>query len=556
MWFRKEQLQTVTWAGDPSKPVVGNDPMELSPRRSFAAWSEIVRGTALPWSSAELALARAIGAALIDIIVQVNAVRLLIAEHQLTQLRSTVLTSNEPVVIANPAGRLLFSNDAFYRLAGRTHVELQSLQGLAGVFDDIANVRELLARLLDERNSWRGELVLRAGGSRLVPVQLRAEVVPGRDGSVLGYMLTLADLTDRKRTAAARLQLEQSLSNALDTTGERTPDKVIGAIMANASLAAMDIADAGVGPEMAPLARGSRGLGTARRGALHPDSCQRPLRRRCQRGHRARCCVAKLFEELDVVAKREPGFVHQPQLFCGRQRERVKRRTQPRRQHLGRFREPIERLSRVFGKSERRCNHAADDLPAAQVAEVANIGVRNQCARIGLRHFVEPLDVARHRRLQRDLPLPTRAVQRFKIACERRTSSEHRKRDQRNRRVCGVPCQVGFQRPIQRMQVAQQGAVTATGDTATQQLAHDPGTLGVSVQRDGAFPQRCRQRQVRRRVGRRETEHEQVPKFGAPGGTRTHDPWLRRPVLYPLSYRRVPVVRSRASFSAEWDAQG
>jgi chemotaxis family two-component system sensor kinase Cph1 len=43
-----------------------------------------VRGTALPWSSAELALARAIGTALIDIIVQVHAVRLLIAnEHQL-----------------------------------------------------------------------------------------------------------------------------------------------------------------------------------------------------------------------------------------------------------------------------------------------------------------------------------------------------------------------------------------------------------------------------------------------------------------------------------------
>jgi chemotaxis family two-component system sensor kinase Cph1 len=45
MWFRKEQLLTVTWAGDPSKPVVGNDPLQLSPRRSFAAWSEIVRGT-------------------------------------------------------------------------------------------------------------------------------------------------------------------------------------------------------------------------------------------------------------------------------------------------------------------------------------------------------------------------------------------------------------------------------------------------------------------------------------------------------------------------------
>src|SRR5262249_41629271 len=27
-------------------------------------------------------------------------------------------------------------------------------------------------------------------------------------------------------------------------------------------------------------------------------------------------------------------------------------------------------------------------------------------------------------------------------------------------------------------------------------------------------------------------------KNGAPGGIRTHDPWLRRPILYPLSYGR------------------
>ena len=27
-------------------------------------------------------------------------------------------------------------------------------------------------------------------------------------------------------------------------------------------------------------------------------------------------------------------------------------------------------------------------------------------------------------------------------------------------------------------------------------------------------------------------------KSGAAGGDRTHDPWLRRPILYPLSYSR------------------
>jgi hypothetical protein len=54
--------------------MVGNDPLQLSPRRSFAAWSEIVRGTALPWTAwrADLALGRAIGVALVDIIVQVQ----------------------------------------------------------------------------------------------------------------------------------------------------------------------------------------------------------------------------------------------------------------------------------------------------------------------------------------------------------------------------------------------------------------------------------------------------------------------------------------------------
>ena len=55
VWFRKEQLTSVTWAGNPAKVVVGNDPLELSPRRSFAAWSEIVRGTALPWTPTEIA---------------------------------------------------------------------------------------------------------------------------------------------------------------------------------------------------------------------------------------------------------------------------------------------------------------------------------------------------------------------------------------------------------------------------------------------------------------------------------------------------------------------
>lgn len=261
MWFRKEQLLTVTWAGDPTKPVIGNDPLELSPRRSFAAWSELVRGTALPWSSAETALAHAIGAALIDIIVQVHAVRLLIAEHQLAHTRSAVEGSKEPVAVADAAGRVLFCNASFSHLTGRSHAHLHHVNDIAALFTQPQAVRQTFAALTSARQSWRGELALaRSDAGEPVPVAVRAEVVSGRDGLVLGFILIVLDLSDSRRARAAREHLEHSLSQtALDSvgapdTGAAAPSRrVIDAILGNASLAAMDIADGANGAPVAPL---------------------------------------------------------------------------------------------------------------------------------------------------------------------------------------------------------------------------------------------------------------------------------------------------------------
>ena len=42
------------------------------------------------------------------------------------------------------------------------------------------------------------------------------------------------------------------------------------------------------------------------------------------------------------------------------------------------------------------------------------------------------------------------------------------------------------------------------------------------------------------------TPQDGACKFGAAGGDRTHDPWLRRPILYPLSYSRTQVQLSHA----------
>jgi len=61
-WFRPETLREVTWGGNPyaSKIAQTDTGPRLSPRRSFASWSETVRQTSRPWREHEVAAARAL----------------------------------------------------------------------------------------------------------------------------------------------------------------------------------------------------------------------------------------------------------------------------------------------------------------------------------------------------------------------------------------------------------------------------------------------------------------------------------------------------------------
>jgi light-regulated signal transduction histidine kinase (bacteriophytochrome) len=237
IWFRKEQLQSVTWAGDPNKPFAGDSPLELSPRRSFAAWSEIVRGTALPWSAVEIALARAVGVALVDIIVQVEAVRLLIGENQLAHMRAAVKSSRAAVAVADAQGRVLYASDAFWQLFDSTARAIETLDDLSAVFLSAQPLQQAFASLGKSRQSWRGEGLLQQAGQSL-PLALRAEAVLGRDGALVGFVVSFADQSDAQRASSARHQLESSLQPA-----GRDADEIILAILTNASMAAMDIAD-------------------------------------------------------------------------------------------------------------------------------------------------------------------------------------------------------------------------------------------------------------------------------------------------------------------------
>ncbi|WP_019986721.1 ATP-binding protein [Rudanella lutea] len=80
LWFKPEQIQQVTWAGNPDKPVTvnPNGQHQISPRKSFEAWTELVRNTSEPWTEAEVAAAVKLREDILQIVTrQANEIRLL-----------------------------------------------------------------------------------------------------------------------------------------------------------------------------------------------------------------------------------------------------------------------------------------------------------------------------------------------------------------------------------------------------------------------------------------------------------------------------------------------
>ena len=67
IWFRAEQIETVNWAGNPHKSGSADPHVPLTPRASFEAWQETVRGRARNWVLPEIEAAKRLRAALLDV---------------------------------------------------------------------------------------------------------------------------------------------------------------------------------------------------------------------------------------------------------------------------------------------------------------------------------------------------------------------------------------------------------------------------------------------------------------------------------------------------------
>ncbi len=139
LWFRPEVLESVSWGGDPRKPVeVEPGEARLHPRRSFRAWKEVVERTAPAWRRAEVEAADALRRRAIEIDLGWQVAR----AERATKSREALLAvvSHD---LRSPLGVVRVAAQALQRTPG-----LASSSRARSLIDRVARSAERMERLI------------------------------------------------------------------------------------------------------------------------------------------------------------------------------------------------------------------------------------------------------------------------------------------------------------------------------------------------------------------------------------------------------------------------
>jgi diguanylate cyclase (GGDEF)-like protein/PAS domain S-box-containing protein len=215
LWFRPERERTIVWGGNPAEHAAPNPATaRISPRSSFAAWKETVKGHSAPWTQADLALAREVR----------NAVAAEISKRAQSALRDSqaelaliVEHSSDVVILVDFDGVRRYVSPAVERLLGWRPEEMAGTTALLGNTPQEFIHPEDQQVYLDARAALRkngaNEMSvcfrhLRRDGSWLW-VDCRARLRISADGSgPTGVVVAMRDATDRK---AVEIKLKDAL---------------------------------------------------------------------------------------------------------------------------------------------------------------------------------------------------------------------------------------------------------------------------------------------------------------------------------------------------------
>lgn len=189
MLFRRELPQTITWAGDPNAPFQTDaETGKLSPRQSFEAWKQDVRGQSSAWSEAELRVGERLRVALLEYVLRSAEANS--EEQRLSGERQGLLIAelNHRVknLLALMQSLVMSSHDS----AANLHEFVENLEGriraLAFAHDQITPRSNSQTRL---RALLESELMPYRHGQRRIELEGPPVALDNRSGPALALVL-------------------------------------------------------------------------------------------------------------------------------------------------------------------------------------------------------------------------------------------------------------------------------------------------------------------------------------------------------------------------------
>jgi len=146
VWFRVERNHSVRWGGDPEHMRIADDAGRLSPRRSFAEFTQSVRGQSLPWSSDELNSATELGS-----LIEIEALR------EREAFAQAILNSS-PVqrAVLDQRGVIVLVNDTWSRFAAENSWPDAPPQAVGLHYERATDAAAGRPRGADAARAWAG----------------------------------------------------------------------------------------------------------------------------------------------------------------------------------------------------------------------------------------------------------------------------------------------------------------------------------------------------------------------------------------------------------------
>ena len=247
-------MRTITWGGKPFKsPSDDDDPSELSPRRSFAQWHQVVEGTSDPWTPTDIATAKLIGAAVTDVITAIprDATR-----HRQGLSSTRCPSASGPPsnwsIVADTRGQILEANAGLVALLGE-RPQICAMSMISQIFlSDPEDFATRLKALRREGRSCSGEVAVKAGDAAGLALRVRADPVVtrrarARSGSCCSSRIFAG--SGRSRSARRRFQegviaSRRRLSAPMKTQVDLKVRNLLQQVLENAQLAALEVTDA------------------------------------------------------------------------------------------------------------------------------------------------------------------------------------------------------------------------------------------------------------------------------------------------------------------------